>query len=192
MGRLWWGGRRNWEVCCLLSCTFRNFRFQNGSLIETWLNVFAFFLFFFLYFLCLEALNSSELGDFRIRDHFFLYPFLAPDVYHLGAKSCLIKPISKFHRSMEIYLVIYLVYLGWFHSIYWEMALLFKLIFKEAVPAHNIFRRYRREFLFPLFLCCLPLSHSVPQNHLLLYPFYNTYTWIQPSQHYMSSFVFFF
>lgn len=54
--------------------------------------------FFFKYFLLLEAPNSSEFGGYRIEDHVFLLPSLAIDVYHVGAKSCLMKLSSESHQ----------------------------------------------------------------------------------------------
>lgn len=151
----------NWEFYQLFSCTFMYFGFQNGSLVETWLH------FFFGYFLFLEALNSSELRGYRIRVYFFSPPFSGHGCL-LSQSQVLLNESNLWissKKSMEIYLVIYLEYLGWFYSIYWEMASLFKLIFKEVIHAHNkIFRRYSRDFQNSLPVLSAP-NHSLPQNH---------------------------
>lgn len=89
---------------------------------------------------------------------------------------------------MATCLVIYLVYLEWFYSIYWEIALLFKLIFKEAIHTHDkIFRRYERKCLFSLFLYCVLLN---PCRNPLESPAIISLLW--GIQHYRSKFCFVF
>lgn len=83
---------------------------------------------------------------------------------------------------MEIYLVLYGVYLGSFPPfIKKEMALLFESIFKEAVPAHDKSFRRRRDALSPLALA--PRSSSFPEwvpSRAALRPFLGFPLWLLP------------